>query len=385
MAAVWRKRLEGRALAAAVTLLPVAVHLVAFTVLGQAAAQGNISLASLAVFAGAVLGVRHLAPHDQATVNLVYGAVAVPVVLGLERCAAGAPHANPMRTISRLPEGAPRGGIRFEAVGFRYPNGTGDVLEGLELWIPVGQSLAIVGANGAGKTTLIKLLCRLYDPAVGRITVDGADLRAISPDKWRHQIAAIFQDFVQYPLAARDNVGFGAPAAMADVARLQEAARRAGALDVIEALPYAWDTVLSRRFTGGTDLSGGQWQRIALARALFAVATGATMLILDEPTASLDVRAEAALYDRFLDLTSGVTTILISHRFSTVRRADRICVLEQGRVVEQGTHAELLAAGGRYAAMFALQAARFTDAADGAALPERAGAPADTADTMRSP
>ena len=221
-----------------------------------------------------------------------------------------------------------------------------------------------MGENGAGKTTLVKLLCRLYEPTAGRLTADGADLRGLDPAAWRRRVAVIFQDFVHYELPARDNVGFGSLGALAGpvaAARLEAAAQRAGALDLIRGLPRGWDTVLSRRFTGGADLSGGEWQRIALARALFAVAGGAGVLILDEPTANLDVRAEAALYERFLDLTRGLTTILISHRFATVRRADRICVLAGGGIVEDGTHAALLARGGRYAELFRLQAARFAD------------------------
>jgi ABC-type multidrug transport system fused ATPase/permease subunit len=271
---------------------------------------------------------------------------------------------------------APRSGIAFEGVTFRYPGSAIDVLSGLDLTIPAGTSVAIVGENGAGKTTLVKLLGGLYQPVSGRITVDGTDLRDVDPRAWRRHVAAIFQDFVQYHLSARENVALGAPVApgtngepSADRRALEAAARKAGALEVIERLPRGWETILSRQYPGGTDLSGGQWQRVALARALFAVndssnrhATGANVLILDEPTANLDVRAEAALYERFLDITAGLTTIVISHRFSTVRRADRICVIEDGRIAESGTHDELLAAGGRYATMFRLQAGRFEDA-----------------------
>jgi ATP-binding cassette subfamily B protein len=193
--------------------------------------------------------------------------------------------------------------------------------------------------------------------------IDGLDLRQIDAGAWQRRVSAIFQDFVHFALPARDNVAFGALEQADNQAALVEAARTAGALEMIEALPRGWDTVLSRQYPGGADLSGGQWQRLALSRALFAVSGGARVLILDEPTANLDVRAEVALYDRFLDITQGLTTILISHRFSTVRRADRIVVLEGGRVVEDGTHDALLAAGGRYARMFTLQAQRFTAAA----------------------
>jgi ATP-binding cassette subfamily B protein len=264
------------------------------------------------------------------------------------------------------------------------------VFTGLNLTIHAGQSLAIVGENGAGKTTLVKLLARLYDPSIlsgsahppglpssahpsgspgsarppGRITVDGIDLRELDARSWQRRIAAIFQDFVQYQLPAYDNIALGAVERFADLSGVEDAARRAGALDVVAQLPRGWETVLSRQYTGGADLSGGQWQRIALARALNAASAGAGVLILDEPTAHLDVRAEAAFYDRFLDLTRGLTTLLISHRFSTVRRADRIVVLDQGQVVESGSHAELLRLGGRYAQMFTLQASRFVDEED---------------------
>jgi ATP-binding cassette subfamily B protein len=255
--------------------------------------------------------------------------------------------------------GLPRAEIRFEDVRFAYAGEDRPVLRGLDLTIPAGRSLAIVGLNGAGKTTLVKLLARLYEPDSGRITVDGVDVRAFAPEAWRQRLGAIFQDFVHYGLPVRDNVGFGAPALLHDDARVGAALDRAGALKLVDALPHGLDTILSREYGDGVELSGGQWQRVAIARALMAVEGGAGVLVLDEPTANLDVRAEAAFFDRFLEVTQGLTTILISHRFSSVRRADRIAVLEHGAVVEEGTHEELLELGGRYAELFHLQAARF--------------------------
>jgi ATP-binding cassette subfamily B protein len=261
--------------------------------------------------------------------------------------------------------GLPVREIRFEGVIFAYPGTGATVLDRLDLTIAAGHSLAVVGLNGAGKTTLVKLLARLYEPDSGRITADGVDIRSFPVDRWQRIVAAIFQDFVHFELSVRDNVGFGAVEVLTDPQRgdasVRSALDRAGALDVVDALPLGLDTPLSRQYTDGADLSGGQWQRIATARALMAVDGGARVLVLDEPTANLDARAEVAFFEKFLDLTRGVTSIVISHRFSTVRRADRIAVLEHGRVLEDGTHAELLALGGRYAELFDLQAARFTD------------------------
>jgi ATP-binding cassette subfamily B protein len=224
------------------------------------------------------------------------------------------------------------------------------VLEHLNLTIPAGSSLAIVGQNGAGKTTIAKLLCRFYDPQSGAIEIDGIDLREFDPASWRRRITAVFQDFLRLELPLRDNV---APAGAPDEV-IRAALESAGAAHLA-----ALDTVLARGYEGGTDLSGGQWQRVALARALASVDLGAGVVLLDEPTAQLDVRGEAEIFDRLLAATRHCTTILISHRFSTVRHADRICVLEHGRVIELGTHDELMDLGGRYRTMFDLQAQRF--------------------------
>jgi ABC-type multidrug transport system fused ATPase/permease subunit len=230
------------------------------------------------------------------------------------------------------------------------------VLDHFDLTIPAGSSLAIVGQNGAGKTTLAKLLCRLYDPQSGAVEVDGVDVRELDLASWRSRIAAVFQDFLRLQLPLRDNV---APAGAPDPV-VREALEAAGATNLA-----TLDTVLARGYEGGTDLSGGQWQRVALARALCAVTLGAGVVLLDEPTAQLDVRGEAEIFDRILAATRQCTTILVSHRFSTVRHADRICVLEHGRVVELGSHDELMALGGRYRSMFDLQAQRFAGDEEG--------------------
>jgi ATP-binding cassette, subfamily B, bacterial len=245
----------------------------------------------------------------------------------------------------------PRRDIHFRDVSFAYPGGS-LVLEHFDLTIPARSSLAIVGQNGAGKTTLAKLLCRLYDPQSGAIEVDGVDIREFDVDAWRERLTAVFQDFVRFELPLRDNV---APLGAADDV-VQVALEQAGASNLA-----TLDTILARGYDQGTDLSGGQWQRVALARALAAVRLGAGVVLLDEPTAQLDVRGEAEIFERILAATRQCTTILISHRFSTVRHVDRICVLEHGRVIELGTHDELMALGGRYHTMFTLQAERFTE------------------------
>ena len=337
-----------------------------FVVVGRAALSGELSLGQLMVYLGAVGGVGAIASLSGQHLEMGWGLASAAQVFALERDLGAA--AEERHTGANPAEGLPRHEICFENVSFSYPSGA-TVFEGLDLRIEAGRSLAVVGDNGAGKTTLVKLLARLYDPTGGRITVDGTDIADLSPEEWQRRVAAIFQDFVRYELSASDNVVMGAVERAEDAGARDDAARRAGALEIIEALEAGWDTPLSRQAKEGTDLSGGQWQRVALARALFAVQAGAGVLVLDEPTANLDVRAEADLYDRFLDLTHGVTTVVISHRFSTVRRADRIVVLDGGKVTEDGTHDELLAAGGRYATMFRLQAARFVDSGDPVGAP----------------
>jgi len=327
-------------------LLVVAANVVVFWSLADAAAGGRIGLDRVVVFAQVAVGTSMIAFGG---LNWALDGAAAPVAASL-RVAPAMRGAGALPSGSRTADGTPATGIRFRDVHFAYPGGGAAVLEGFDLTLPAGSSLAIVGQNGAGKTTLAKLLCRLYDPQRGAIEVDGVDLRDLDLDGWRSRVTAVFQDFVRFELPLRDNV---APAGADDHAVLS-ALQEAGA----EGLA-ALDTVLARGYEGGTDLSGGQWQRVALARALCAVRLGAGVVLLDEPTAQLDVRGEAEIFDRILAATRHCTTILISHRFSTVRHADRICVLEHGRVVELGDHAELMALGGRYHTMFGLQAQRF--------------------------
>lgn len=262
------------------------------------------------------------------------------------------------------PGGAPRGEIRFDRLTFTYPGSSRPVFEDLTLDLPAGRCTALVGVNGTGKTTLVKLLTRLYEPASGAIRLDGTDLRDLDLAQWRRTVSVIFQDFVRYELSAADNIALGAPHVPRDDDAIRRAAALAGIDDVLEGLPAGYDTPLARTYRGGADLSGGQWQRVAIARSLYAVRAGARVLVLDEPTSALDVRAEAAFFDRFVELTAGVTTLLISHRFSSVRRADRIVVLDGGRVAETGSHDALMAADGHYARLFRLQAERFAAGLD---------------------
>jgi len=247
-------------------------------------------------------------------------------------------------------------GFVFENVGFRYPDADKWALRGLEFELRAGEVLALVGENGAGKTTLVKLLARLYDPDEGRILLDGRDLREYDLDDLRANIGVIFQDFVRYHLTAGENIGVGQIEAMEDDTRIREAARRAMADGVIEGLPMGYDQLIGRRFKTGVDLSGGQWQKIAIARAYMR---DAQVMILDEPTAALDARSEFEVFQRFKELSDQRTAVLISHRFSSVRMADRILVLAEGRLEASGTHEQLMAEGGRYAELFELQAAGY--------------------------
>jgi ATP-binding cassette subfamily B protein len=249
-----------------------------------------------------------------------------------------------------------RTGFVFENVTFRYPGNDRPALEDVSFRLEPGQRIALIGENGAGKTTLVKLLARLYDPTEGRILLDGRDLRDYDVGDLRREISVIFQDYMRYDMLARENIGLGRIEALADGARIEGAARKGLADSVVARLAKGYDQMLGRRFEGGVDLSAGQWQKLALARAYMR---DAQLIILDEPTATLDARAEYEVFLRFSDLTSGRMAVIISHRFSTVRMADRILVLENGRIREQGTHGQLVALGGKYAELFELQAAGY--------------------------
>ncbi|MGH8052339.1 MAG: ABC transporter ATP-binding protein [Stenotrophomonas sp.] len=249
-----------------------------------------------------------------------------------------------------------REGFVFENVGFRYPDAERWAVRHLDFHLQAGEVIALVGENGAGKTTLVKLLARLYDPDEGRILLDGRDLRDYDLDDLRANLGVIFQDFVRYHLTAGENIGVGLVESMQDKTRIQHAARRALADEVIDGLPGGYDQLIGRRFKTGVDLSGGQWQKIAIARAYMR---DAQVMILDEPTAALDARAEFEVFQRFKELSDNRTAVLISHRFSSVRMADRILVLADGRIEASGTHEELMIGGGRYAELFELQAAGY--------------------------
>jgi ABC-type transport system involved in cytochrome bd biosynthesis fused ATPase/permease subunit len=334
------------------TAIVVGANIAMFWLLALRAAAGMITLGEAVVYVQSAIGVSLIA-FGGFSWALDGASAPVAAVLRLESvmAKAGALSSGSQKPVALNGQAMPQREIRLRDLTFGY-DAAKPVLEHFDLSIPARSSLAIVGQNGAGKTTIAKLLCRLYDPQSGVIEIDGVDIREFDLESWRRRVTAVFQDFMRLEMPLRDNVApGGAPDEYISASLELAGAARLASLD----------TVLARGYDGGTDLSGGQWQRVALARALAAVKMGAGVVLLDEPTAQLDVRGEAEIFDRLLAATRHCTTILISHRFSTVRHADRICVLEHGRVIELGTHDELMALGGRYRTMFDMQAQRFQE------------------------
>jgi ATP-binding cassette subfamily B protein len=343
-----------RAFGQSLSLLATAAFYGAYLVVGLAAARGRITVGNLTLY---VVAFRQGQSAFQAVLGSLGGIYEQNLYMSnlFEFLGSNATSAVVLpRSEIRTSTGA---GLEIDRVSFRYPGKAEWTLKDVTLRIPSGSSLALVGENGAGKTTLVKLITRLYQPTEGRILLDGKDLRDWDEATLRARFGVVFQDFNHYQLPARDNVGLGSVDHLFDNARIERASAEGGAADVIAGLPRGLETQLGHWFKDGVELSGGQWQKIALSRAFMR--EEADILVLDEPTASLDAEAEHHVFERFRALARGRTTIIISHRFPTVRRADRIVVLEGGRVVEQGTHDALVASHGRYARMFELQASGY--------------------------
>ncbi|TYB55056.1 ABC transporter ATP-binding protein [Nonomuraea sp. PA05] len=323
---------------------------------GLAARAGELSIAGLSQCLVAAWGIFEISVMGGESYDIDYGKTAVTALRRLEGMAVGGPsHAGAESASPGLPPL-----VRFEDVSFTYPGASRPVLDRLNLTIRPGERLAIVGGSGAGKTTLVKLLSGLYRPTTGRITADGTDLRSLDAGAWRRSMTALFQDFVHYPLTARDNITLAAPEApVPGDDSLMRLVRAGGAQPVLDRLESGLDTELWRTGGDGRDLSGGQWQKLAAIRALYAVAHGRRLVVLDEPTAHLDVKAEARFHEQVIGSVGGASVVLISHRLSTVRPADRIVLLQDGRIAEEGSHDELMRLGGEYARLFRLQSSRF--------------------------
>ena len=334
-------------------LIPTAAYYIAYALIILRALAGALTVGDLTLIVGAFSRARSIME------SLVSGLVGISEQALFIKDLFEFFETNP--TIKSLPDAIPaprpiRDGFEFSKVFFAYAGSSHNVLENINFRFYTNEKIALVGENGAGKTTLVKLLARLYDPSAGRILLDGVDLRDYQVEDLRNEIGVIFQDYMRYDALAFENIGFGRIDEIENQSRVVRSAEKSLAADVVTGLPNTYRQMLGRRFEGGVDLSTGQWQKIALARAYMR---DAQILILDEPTASLDARAEFQVYQRFVDLTAGKMAVLISHRFSTVRMADRILVLENGRIVEQGSHGQLVALGGKYSELFELQAAGY--------------------------
>ena len=334
-------------------LLPTAGYYAAYVLILVRTLAGQLSIGSLTFLVAAFLRSRGLIESLFSSLNNI-GEQALYIKDLFEFFETKPQIASPPNAI---PAPRPiRSGFEFRDVSFAYPGSERQVLQGVNLQFDAGERIALIGENGAGKTTLVKLLARLYDPTEGAILLDGIDLREYDVESLRKEIGVIFQDYMRYDMLVRENIGFGRIDELDNQARIEEAARKSLAEPMIHQLARGYQQMLGRRFEDGVDLSAGQWQKIALARAYMR---DAQVLILDEPTASLDARAEYEVFLRFADLTRDRMAVLISHRFSTVRMADRILVLADGEIIEQGTHQQLVALGGRYAELFELQAAGY--------------------------
>ncbi len=335
------------------SLLSTAGYYAAYVYVVYRTVRGDLSIGKLTFLAGAIAG----ASSNIQTIFSTFSGIADQALFLTDLLEFFRVRPRVASKASALPAPRPiRSGFEFQDVGFVYPGGNRRVLDALNLRIEPGERIALIGENGQGKTTIVKLLTRLYEPSAGRILLDGVDLREYSIEDLHREIGVIFQDFMRYEMTAADNIAVGSIERRQDRAGIGAAASKSQAEPVIRRLPRGFEQVLGRRFEGGVDLSGGEWQKVALARAYLREAQ---ILILDEPTASLDARSEYEVFQRFAELTQGKMALLISHRFSTVRMADRILVLEDGRIAEEGSHNRLVALSGRYAAMFEMQAAAY--------------------------
>jgi ABC-type multidrug transport system fused ATPase/permease subunit len=358
----WRNRRPGNIKVFALTVVLLAAYILVFATLVNDVVHGHVGVGAFAVFLQALVGASAIS-GGTAAYGLDVALAPVAAVRRLEERKAAQQaetHSGP-----RHPDGLPRESIEVSDLHFAYDEGR-TVLNGVSLRVEMGESVALVGANGAGKTTMLKHMAGLLAPDSGQILVDGIGLNDLRPGVWRQQLAVVFQDFMRLPLTVAENVHVlrADPSARTTRRTVQDCLERVGLAEKVAELPQGADTLLGRGLAGGVDLSGGEWQRLALARAFFTIASGARVLMVDEPTANIDPSGELQFFDRLLDETSGLIRIVVSHRFSTVRRVDRILVLEQGKVIENGSHDELMRQDGHYRRMFLAQAMPYTNAAE---------------------